>query len=84
MKIEKKTDQKNSCENVRDVFLICVSFLFQGVLHLQTFVKWLLNLMTKEQMRSLIVLNSLVVAVQKAIDNFAGFLNPHFHRLVSL
>jgi hypothetical protein len=63
---------------------IYVSFLFQGVLHLQTFVKWLLNLMTKEQMRSLIVLNSLVVAVQKAIDNFAGFLNPHFHRLVSL
>ena len=84
MTIEKKTDQKNSCENVRDVFLIYVSFLFQGVLHLQTFVKWLLNLMTKEQMRSLIVLNSLVVAVQKAIDNFAGFLNPHFHRLVSL
>ena len=82
MKIN-KTDQKNSCENVGDVFLIIFSFLFQGVLHLQTFVKWLLNLMTKEQMRSLIVLNSLVVAVQKAIDNFAGFLNPHFHRLVS-
>ena len=81
---KKKKDQKNSCENVGDVVLIYVSFLFQGVLHLQTFVKWLLNLMTKEQMRSLIVLNSLVVAVQKAIDNFAGFLNPHFHRLVSL
>ena len=67
--------------------ILCVSELLsclgaQGVVHLQSFVKWLLNLMTKDQMKSLIVLNSLVVAVQKAIDNFAGFLNPHFQRLV--
>ena len=68
--------------------MLCISELLnclgaQGVIYLQTFVKWLLNLMTKDQIsRSLIVLNSLVVAVQKAIDNFAGFLNPHFQRLV--
>ena len=50
--------------------MLCLSELLnclgaQGVVYLQTFVKWLLNLMTKEQMRSPVVLNSLVVAVQK-------------------
>ena len=53
----------------------------QGVIHLKSFVSWLLDLMSHKIVKSLVVLNSLVVAIQKVMDKFSGFLNPHYHQV---
>ena len=60
--------------------LQCLSM--QGVVYLKSFVSWLLDLMSHKIVKSLVVLNSLVVAIQKLMDKFSGFLNPHYHQLV--
>lgn len=69
--------------------LLCLTELFNilgphAVVHVKPFIVWVLALMSRKDEKILnpVVLNSLVVAVQKCIDNFGGFLNPYYRKLV--
>lgn len=73
--------------------LLCLTELFtavgpHAVVYLTPYINWILDLMAsfhqddQDENNNPIVLNSIVVAVQRAMDNFGGFLNPHFGKLV--
>ena len=67
--------------------ILCITHVLeclgmQAVVHLKSFVSWLLNIMDRQVVKSIIVLNSLVVSMQKLMDRFAGFLNPYYQRIV--
>ena len=67
--------------------ILCITHVLEclgmkAVIHLKSFVSWLLNLMDRQVVKSIIVLNSLVVSMQKIMDRFAGFLNPYYQRII--
>ena len=75
-------------EPVMGAGILCLTHLLeclgmQAVVHLKSVVPWLLSLMDRVQvMKSMIVLNSLVVSMQRLMDKFAGFLNPYYPDIV--
>ena len=69
--------------------LLCIVELFNclgahAVVHVKPFITWVLDLVSEQKIDELnsVVLNSLVVSVQRTMDNFGGFLNPFYPRLV--
>ena len=69
--------------------LICLVELFtclgaHAVIYVKPFITWVLDLMSESKFKTLnsIVLNSLVVSVQRTMDNFGGFLNPFYPKLI--
>ena len=69
--------------------LLCIVELFNclgahAVIHVKPFITWILDLVSEQKINELnpVVLNSLVVSVQRTMDNFGGFLNPFYPRLV--
>ena len=69
--------------------LLCIVELFNclgahAVIHVKPFITWVLDLVSEQKINELntVVLNSLVVSVQRTMDNFGGFLNPFYPRLV--
>jgi len=71
--------------------LLCLTDMFQAigphaVLALQPFAQFLLDLMNRDQVRiqdNPVVLSSIVYAVKTCMENFGGFLNPYYGRLVT-
>ena len=72
--------------------LICLVELFtclgaHAVAYIKPFMNWILDLLSDNLTTidglSSVVLNSLVVSVQRTIDNFGGFLNPYYPKLVT-
>ena len=72
--------------------LICLVELFtclgaHAVAYIKPFMNWVLDLLSENLTTtdglSSVVLNSLVVSVQRTIDNFGGFLNPFYPKLVT-
>ena len=92
---QKLTDKKflEHLENmsVKAATMLCLSDLYialgpRAVVHLNVFLTWVLDMMASKERLGLnetpIVLNTVVVSIQKAIDNFGGFLNPFYQKLV--
>jgi hypothetical protein len=69
--------------------MLCLTEIFQSigphaVASLPPFVNWLLAKISADSDEELssILLNSLILAVQKLMENFSGFLNPYFKKFV--
>lgn len=75
--------------NVKASTLLCLSEIFMSigplaVAHLMPFVVWILELMRDVEtiQSNPILFNSIILAIQKLMENFSGFLNPHFKNFI--
>ncbi|TRY68333.1 hypothetical protein TCAL_03802 [Tigriopus californicus] len=75
--------------NVKASTLLCLSEIFMSigplaVAHLMPFVVWILELMADVETIQMnpILFNSIILAIQKLMENFSGFLNPHFKSFI--
>eukprot|EP00095_Tigriopus_kingsejongensis_P008024 maker-scaffold1494_size38455-snap-gene-0.15 protein:Tk08024 transcript:maker-scaffold1494_size38455-snap-gene-0.15-mRNA-1 annotation:"hypothetical protein DAPPUDRAFT_192569" len=75
--------------NVRSSTLLCLSEIFMSigplaVAHLTPVVVWILEIMNDVEslQSSPILFNSVILAVQKLMEHFSGFLHPHFRNFI--
>ena len=73
--------------SIRPVLLIQVFAAIgpHAVAFLPPFVAWLLDKISEDEesgAMSPILMNSVILSVQKLMENFSGFLNPYFKKFV--